>query len=251
MKNIHLEKISTKSPKEINKEDVSNKTKEYQDKIAELQEMLFAQNKKSILIVFQGMDAAGKGGAIKNTFREVNPMGCRVIPFKKPTEEEFAHDFLWRVHQKTPPKGMIHIFDRSHYEDVLIQWVHKWIDEDRLKMRYKSINAFEELLIKDNNTTILKFFLHVSKEEQLERIEERVTNPKKNWKYNAGDLEEREYWDDYVSAYEGVFNNCSDAAPWHIIPTDSNWYKEYLVAKIVYEAMSEMNLEFPKIDIKQ
>jgi PPK2 family polyphosphate:nucleotide phosphotransferase len=247
MAKINLSKTSSKTPKGASAEKAKmiSDTHFYRMQIAELQEKMYAQNKKSLLVVIQGMDAAGKGGAIKNTFKEANPMGCKVFPFKKPTEEEFAHDFLWRINKRTPQKGMIHIFDRSHYEDVLIQWVHKWIDEDRLKMRYKSINCFEELLIKDNNTTIIKFYLHVSKDEQLKRILERKEDPNKNWKYNPADLEEREHWDTYMEAYEGVIKNCSEAAPWNIIPSDSNWYKEYLVAKIVYDTMSKMELAYP------
>lgn len=248
MSKINLSKIDTDPPKGLPKEKMVAETNEYLFKIAELQEKMYAQNKKALLVVIQGMDAAGKGGAIKNTFREVNPMGCRVIPFKKPTEEEFSHDFLWRISKNAPPKGMIHVFDRSHYEDVLIQWVHRWIDKDRLEMRYRSINAYEELLNKDNDTTVLKFYLHVSKDEQLKRILERKNNPTKNWKYNPADLEEREKWKEYMDAYESVFEHCSKAAPWHVIPSDSNWYKEYLIAKTVCEAMEKMGLEYPLLN---
>ncbi len=246
---IKLSKVSTAPPENISKREVKEKTKRYQEEIRVLQKKLFAESKQSLLVVFQGMDAAGKGGAIRETFKEVNPMGCRVFPFKKPTEREFAHDFLWRVHQRVPQEGMIHVFDRSHYEDVLIQRVHKWINMKRVHQRYKHINNFESLLVEENNTTILKFFLHVSQEAQLERLEERINNPEKMWKYNKADFEERKFWGDYQKAYEDVFKNCSVVAPWQIIPTDKNWYKEYLIAKTVRDTLKKMNPKFPKVEI--
>ena len=245
---VTLSELSTSPPTDIDKDSAEEYTKESHDAIRKLQRRLFAESKQSLLVIFQGMDAAGKGGAIRNTFKEVNPMGCRVYPFKKPTDEEFAHDFLWRVHKVVPPEGMIHVFDRSHYEDVLIQRVHKWIDEDRVKQRFRHINNFEQLLVEENNTTILKFYLHVSEDEQLERLNERMEDPEKMWKYNKNDFEERKRWPAYRAAYEDVFRNCSVAAPWHIIPTDKNWYKEYLIAKIVRETLEKMNPQFPPMD---
>lgn len=177
----------------------------------------------------QGMDASGKDGAIRDVFKGVNPMGVRVFSFKKPTEEELDHDFLWRIHKCTPPKGMMHVFNRSHYEDVLIVRVHKWIDEKTVKKRFKIINAFEELL-QERGTAILKFYLHISQEEQQKRFLERQTNPAKMWKFNHQDLEEAKLWNDYMDCYEDVFEECNEV-PWNIIPADHNFYKEYLIAK--------------------
>ena len=248
---MKLSKISTSPPDELSKKEVEKETRAYQKEIGKLQVKMFAEGKKSLLVVMQGMDAAGKGGAVRETFQDVNPMGCRIVPFKKPSDLEFAHDFLWRVHDKVPKDGMIHVFDRSHYEDVLIQRVKKWIDMDRVKQRFKHINNFESLLMEENNTAIVKFFLHVSRDEQLERLKERMTNPEKMWKYNKADFEEREHWDDYMEAYEDVIKHCSKAAPWHVVPTDKNWYKEYYMAKTVCETMRKMDLSFPIVDISE
>lgn len=250
MNKIKLIDIPTGPSDDIDKGDCKKAAKEYQEKLRILQRRLFAEGKQSLLVVFQGMDAAGKGGAVRETFKEVNPMGCRVFPFKKPTDLEFAHDFLWRVHDRVPEDGMIHIFDRSHYEDVLIQRVHNWIDEKRVYQRFNHINNFEQLLIEENNTTIIKFYLHVSKENQLERLNERTVDPEKMWKFNKNDFEERKHWDDYMHAYEEVFENCSESSPWNIIPTDKNWYKEYLIAKKVCETLEEMNPQYPKVEIE-
>jgi len=181
-------------------------------------------------------------------FREVSPAGVRVHSFKKPTDLEFAHDFLWRAHQVAPQKGMIQVFNRSHYEDILIQRVHHWIDEDRVKQRIKHINNFEQLLLEENNTQILKFYLHVSKERQQERLQERIDTLRKNWKHNDGDWEERKHWDAYRKAYETCINQCSPAIPWHIIPSDENWYKEYAVLKIIVETLSSLNMQYPAIE---
>ncbi|MBI3260705.1 MAG: polyphosphate kinase, partial [Ignavibacteriae bacterium] len=167
-----------------------------------------------------------------------------VIPYKKPTEVEMKHDFLWRVHQNVPEKGMIAVFNRSHYEDVVVQRVHKWVDEKVIKERYVNINDFEKLLI-DNSTAVLKFYLHVSKEEQLIRLQERMSNPAKMWKYNENDIVERGRWDDYMNAYENAFEHCSKSAPWHIIPSDQNWYKEYLICKAVVETLEKFKMSFP------
>ena len=246
---MKLSNISTGPSKELDKSDIKQLTKKYQEEITVWQKKLFAEGKQSLLIIFQGMDAAGKGGAIRETFKEVNPMGVRVLPFKKPTEEEFAHDFLWRVHKRVPEKGMIHVFDRSHYEDVLIQRVHKWIDEEQVFQRFDHINNFESLIKLESKTTIIKFFMHVSKEEQLERLEERKVNPLKMWKHNNNDYVEREYWSQYEAAYEDVFKHCSKAAAWTVIPTDKNWYKEYLIAKKVCETLEAMNPKFPPINL--
>ena len=245
---VNLMDMHTGPPADAAKHKLKEETKDLQEKLRIWQRKLYAENKQSLLVVIQGMDASGKGGAVRETFKEVNPMGCRVYPFKKPTEEEFAHDFLWRVHERVPQKGMISVFDRSHYEDVLIQRVHEWIDMKRVHQRYEHINNFEELLVEENNTTIVKFYLHVSEDAQLERLNERMSNPQKMWKYNKADFEERRSWPEYRKAYEGVFKHCSKAAPWHIIPTDKNWYKEYLLAKIIEEAFQRMDPRYPPME---
>ena len=250
MPKIKLKDIDTRAPKKLHKENLKKETVKLKMKIEELQNLLYAESKHALLIVLQGMDASGKDGVSKNVFDSVNPMGCRVIPFKKPTELEMKHDFLWRVHQQVPEKGMIYIFNRSHYEDVLIQRVHKWIDEKTVKQRFEHINNFEKLLIQ-NGTTILKFYMHICPEEQLERLNERLSDPTKMWKHNAADLKERELWPEYMKAYEDVFANCEEAAPWNIIPSDQNWYKEYLIAKKVAETLQSLKMKFPGLKTEE
>lgn len=244
MNKIKLKAVDTRAPKKINKEQIKKETQKLKFKLEELQNLLYAEGKHALLIVLQGMDASGKDGVSKNVFDAVNPMGCRVIPFKKPTELEMKHDFLWRVHQQAPEKGMINIFNRSHYEDVLIQRVHAWVDEATIKQRFENINNFEKLL-SETGTVVLKFYLHVSKEEQLQRLNERMSDPTKMWKHNDGDLKERELWNDYMKAYEDVFENCSSSAKWNIIPADQNWYKEYLIANKVVEALEALKMKYP------
>ena len=239
-----LAKTDTRAPKKLQKEAVKKETLKLKLKLEELQNLMYAEGKHALLVVLQGMDASGKDGVVKNVFDAVNPMGCRVIPFKKPTEPEMKHDFLWRIHAQVPEKGMIHVFNRSHYEDVLIQRVHKWIDEKTVQQRFTHINNFEKLLT-DTNTHILKFYLHVSPEEQLLRLQERMSDRTKMWKHNDADMQERKLWPQYRKAYEDVFAKCSAAVPWHIIPADQNWYKEYLIAKATVELLSRLNMKFP------
>ncbi len=236
----------TDAPSNISKSKAKEALKDCRDQIGELQNLMYAQGRYSLLIVLQGMDAAGKDGAIKNVFKKVSPSGISVKSFKKPTDEEMNHDFLWRVHHACPEKGMIKIFNRSHYEDVLIQRVHQWVDEETIYKRFVHINNFERLL-KDQNTIVLKFFLNVSKDKQLEKLEERKTNPVKFWKHNENDFVERQHWDSYMKAYEDVITNCSAIFPWHVIPSDENWYKEYLISKIVAETMSSLKMEYPPL----
>lgn len=247
---MKLSEVSSLPPKEVTKQAVKSQTKEYCKEIALLQEKLFAQQKKSILIILQGMDSAGKSSTVRDVFRYVNPMGVKTKSYKKPTEEEFAHDFLWRVHKNVPAKGMISIFDRSHYEDILIQRVHKWIDKDRVKQRIQHINNFEWLLQTEANTTILKFFLHIGKDEQKIQLTERKVEKEKQWKHNSNDWKEREHWDDYMKAYEDVFSQCSDDIPWVIVPANKGWYKRYLVSKTICEAMRGMELDWPEVTIE-
>ena len=244
MANLILSAIDTVPTKKFEKEPIKAKTKDYIDQLSELQNLLFAQSKHSLLIILQGMDASGKDGVIKEVFSGTNPMGCRVNGFKKPSEEEMGHEFLWRIHKNVPPKGMIHIFNRSHYEDVVIQRVHKWVDMPTIKRRYEHINAFEQL-IQENNTIILKFYLHVSQKEQMERLKERLSDPRKMWKYNPNDLAESKRWNEYMSAYEDAFNACGPKIPWIIVPSDKNWYKEYIVAKTIVEVLSNLKMEYP------
>jgi PPK2 family polyphosphate:nucleotide phosphotransferase len=244
MKKIDLSKIGTTAPKKFNKEQTKKELQKIKFRLEELQNLLYAEGKHAILIILQGMDASGKDGAIKNVFEAINPLGCRVFPFKAPTEIEMKHDFLWRIHQQVPEKGMIHIFNRSHYEDVLIQKVHHWVDDKTIAKRYEHITNFEKLLT-DSGTQVLKFYLHISKKEQLERLQERMTMPSKKWKHNDDDFKERELWDDYRKAYESAFEHCSTAAEWQIVPSDQNWYKEYLIAKKVTETLEGLNMKYP------
>ncbi|MBC7848342.1 MAG: polyphosphate kinase, partial [Chitinophagaceae bacterium] len=205
MAKIKLKDISTRAPKEFNKEETKAKTQKILEELCDLQNLLYAEGKHSLLIVIQGMDASGKDGAIKDVFTSMNPMGVDVKSFKGPTAEELGHDFLWRIHLAAPIKGMIRIFNRSHYEDILITRVHKLCDDETAKERMKAINDFEQLLSKHNNTQILKFYLHISPEEQQVRLEERIHNPAKQWKYNENDFKEAKLWNEYMKAYEDCF----------------------------------------------
>jgi PPK2 family polyphosphate:nucleotide phosphotransferase len=244
MGNIKLKDISTRAPKDWDKEQTKATTAEIIESLNELQNLLYAESKHAVLIVLQGMDASGKDGVIRKVFGALNPQGVRVHSFKVPTEEELNHDFLWRIHNVAPPKGSIQIFNRSHYEDVLVTRVHKWIDEKMVKKRMKAINDFEQLLQEHNNTTILKFYLHISPEEQEQRLQERIHNPSKQWKYNEKDFEEAKLWDDYRAAYEDCFEQCNDV-PWTIVPADQNWYKEYLIAHTLQKALEKLNMQYP------
>ncbi|HEX8334862.1 MAG TPA: PPK2 family polyphosphate kinase [Segetibacter sp.] len=243
---FNLSEISSRAPKELDKEETKKKMPALLEELDELQNLLYANGKHGVLIIIQGMDASGKDGAIKNVFGTLNPLGVVARSFKAPTEEELSYDFLWRVHKHVPPKGMIHVFNRSHYEDVLITRVHKWIDEETANKRIKAINHFEGLLQEHNNTIILKFYLHLSKKEQTERLNERLTNSRKHWKANPNDFKEAELWDDYMKAYEDCFANCNTPA-WNIVPADQNWYKEYTIATTVITALKQLNMEYPQL----
>jgi len=247
MDKIKLSKISTRAPKEFEKEKTKEKTGAILKELNDLQNLLYAESKHSILVILQGMDASGKDGVIRNVFGAFNPQGVGVRSFKVPTEEELAHDFLWRIHAAAPAKGIIQIFNRSHYEDILVTRVHKWCDDETAKKRMKAINNFEELLTKHNNTLILKFYLHVSAEEQQSRLKERVTDPAKQWKYNERDFAEAKLRDEYLVMYEDCFENCNDV-PWIIVPADQNWYKEHLIATTLLEAMKGFKMEYPPME---
>ncbi|HEX8314809.1 MAG TPA: PPK2 family polyphosphate kinase [Flavisolibacter sp.] len=241
-----LKGLSTRAPQELNKETVKEQTAIIKKRLDELQNLLYAEGKHAILVVIQGMDASGKDGAIKNVFGGLNPQGISVTSFKAPTAEELGHDFLWRIHRHTPAKGMIQVFNRSHYEDVLITRVHGWCNDETARERFEAINHFEKLLKDGNSTHILKFYLHISPKEQQERLKERVENPAKAWKYNANDFEEAKRWEDYMKMYEDVFRYCNDPS-WVLVPADQNWYKEYIIAKTLADTLEGLNMQYPPL----
>jgi PPK2 family polyphosphate:nucleotide phosphotransferase len=218
---------------------------ELEARLAVLQEKLYAQGTQSLLVVLQAMDAAGKDSTIKRVFNTVNPLGVQVTAFKQPTTTELAHDFLWRVHQRVPARGMIGVFNRSHYEDVLIVRVNNLVPPHIWEGRYAHINAFERLLA-DNGTRILKFFLHISRDEQKKRLQERLSDPAKHWKFSLGDLPVRAQWDEYMTAYEAAIARChAPHAPWYVIPANAKWYRDYVITKIIVETLEAMNVTYP------
>jgi len=227
------------------KDSAKEATDNLQARLEALQERLYAEGKQALLIVLQAMDAGGKDGTIRHVFDGINPQGVRVTNFKAPTPEELSHDFLWRVHQRTPPKGYIGIFNRSHYEDVLIVRVNNLVPKEVWEKRYGAINHFERLLV-DGGTQILKFFLHVSKDEQKRRFQERLADPTKQWKFSMGDLPVRERWDDYMRAYEAALTRCNtEYAPWHVVPANHKWYRNLVVTQAIVETLERMNPQFP------
>jgi len=244
MAKIKLSEIDTRAPKDLDKKEIKEKTAAILEELDELQNLLFAESKHSILIVIQGIDGSGKDGVIRNALGNMNPQGVIVKSFKAPTAEEAAHDFLWRVHQHAPQKGMIQVFNRSHYEDILITRVHKWCTDELAKKRMKAINNFEGLLQEHNSTHILKFYLHVSQEEQQQRLSERMSDPAKMWKYNEKDFEEAKLWDIYMQMYEECFENCNNPA-WTIVPSDQNWYKEYVITKALRDLLKNLDMKYP------
>jgi PPK2 family polyphosphate:nucleotide phosphotransferase len=216
------------------------------ERIADLQARLYAEEQRSLLVVLQGIDAAGKDSTVAHVFRGTNPQGCRVYSFKEPSNEEAAHDFLWRYHQHTPAQGMIHVFNRSHYEDVLVVRVKGLVEEERWRSRYESINDFERMLEREG-TTILKFFLHISKDAQLERFRERLEREDKHYKFSANDVRERRNWDAYQEAYEDALTATStEWAPWHMIPSDQKWFRRLMVARIVADTLERMDPRWPE-----
>jgi PPK2 family polyphosphate:nucleotide phosphotransferase len=244
MKGVSLKEISTRAPKEFEKSKTREKTESILEELDELQNRLFAEHKHSLLVILQGMDASGKDGVIRNVLGNMNPQGVTVKSYKAPTEEELSHDFLWRIHLHTPQKGMIQVFNRSHYEDIIITRVHAWCDDKLAKKRMKAINDFEAILQEHNNTHILKFYLHVSPEEQQQRLNERMKDPAKMWKYNEKDFEEAKLWDRYMEMYEDCFKNCNNPG-WTIVPADQNWYKEYIIASALRDALKSMKMQYP------
>ncbi|HQY89069.1 MAG TPA: polyphosphate kinase 2 family protein [Tepidisphaeraceae bacterium] len=229
------------------KEDATAAAEKNLEQLDQLQEILYAESKQSLLIVLQAMDGGGKDGTIEFVFSGINPQGCRVQSFKAPHTTDLAHDYLWRIHSVVPPRGFIGIFNRSHYEDVLVPVVQKWITKPRAEKRYHHINEFERML-NDEGTTIVKFFLHISKEEQKERLIARQQDDQKWWKFSPGDIEVRKQWDAYQKAYETMLNHTSTAhAPWYIIPADRKWYRNFVVSDIVLKSLKKMRPQLPKI----
>ena len=231
--------------KEWDREKTEEKTDNMQKKIGKLQNKMFAQNKFSLLIILQGTDASGKDGVTKGLLKYCNPIGIKIYSFKKPTENEYAHDFLWRVHEVVPRKGDLQVFIRSHYEDILVPSVEKFIPAEIIEERFKLINDFEKLL-ENNDTKVLKFFMNVSKEAQKERLMERIELKEKHWKHKDGDWDTREKFDEYLAVYEKIINTCNEI-PWHIVPSDKNWQKLYFTAEIILKTLEEMDLKWPEL----
>lgn len=244
-------KLQTQDPNDksyfnMSKKEGITKLGELNSRLEKLQELLYAEQKRKILIVLQAMDTGGKDGVIRHVFDGVNPQGVRVASFKAPTSIELAHDYLWRIHQQVPGKGEIVIFNRSHYEDVLVVRVHNLVDKDVWKKRFDHINEFERML-SDEGTIILKFFLHISFDEQRERLIDRIDKPDKNWKFNPGDLDERALWDDYMQAYEDVINKTStNWAPWYVIPADRKWYRNLVISQILVDLLENLDMKYPE-----
>ncbi len=227
------------------KEDARPATEANLERLWKLQQILYAEARRSVLVVLQGMDTSGKDGTIEHVFSGVNPQGCAVVGFKAPSAAELAHDYLWRIHRNTPPRGGITIFNRSHYESVLIERVHSIVPRSIWSRRYSQINEFERMLA-DEGTTIIKFFLHISKQEQKERLEARLKDPAKNWKFDHRDLEERKLWDDYQEAYEDALSKCATPwAPWYIVPADHKWFRNWVVSDIIAKTLKKMKLRLP------
>ena len=228
------------------KADAASKTLELVERLDNLQPVLYAEHKRALLIVLQGMDASGKDGTIRHVMSGVNPQGCSVTAFKQPSQKELDHDFLWRVHQAVPGRGMVGIFNRSHYEDVLVVRVHDLVPRAVWSQRYDQINAFEKILA-GNDVILLKFFLHISKDEQKRRLEARKDIPEKSWKISPADEAERRYWDAYQKAYEDVLRKCSKKhAPWYVIPANKKWFRNLAVSQIVVETLEDLHLKYPK-----
>lgn len=242
---IDLASISTRAPRSFEKEKTKARLESILIELEELQNLLYASKKAAVLVVLQGMDASGKDGLTRDVFGRLNPQGVQVTSFKVPSEEERAHDFLWRIHKATPARGMIAVFNRSQYEEVLVNSVLHGMDEATVQQRLDAINDFERLLVSEG-TAILKCYLHVSEERQLERVRERTVNPRKMWKYNAEDLKDIGRREQYLAVYSRIFGQCSEQ-PWTIVPADQNWFKNYTAAVALRDLLKELRMEYPRI----
>ena len=244
---VRLSEIDADETAGMSKEEALQQIAQLREKVSELQQILYAEHRQSLLIVFQAMDTGGKDGTIRKLLSGINPAGIRVTSFKVPSRQELDHDFLWRTHKATPPKGLIGVWNRSHYEDVLVVRVHKLVERDIWKSRFDQINSFERILT-SNGMTIVKFMLHISKDEQERRLQARLDNPEKRWKFSPSDLKERAFWDDYQEAYEEAINRCStDFAPWHVVPANRKWARDLAVIELLFRVLKRMDPRYPKL----
>jgi PPK2 family polyphosphate:nucleotide phosphotransferase len=233
------------------KEKAKRKNAKIEDRLADLQELLFAEHRHKVLIILQGMDTSGKDGTVRHVMDGFNPTSVRVVSFKKPSGEELDHDFLWRVHAKVPGTGEVTVFNRSHYEDVLVVRVHELVPENVWRKRYDQINDFERMLV-ENGTVVLKFFLHISPDEQRKRLQERIDDPTKRWKFQHGDLEERQLWHEYMRAYDDVLEKTSTkCAPWYVVPANAKWYRDFVVGHVIVDALESLNMKVPDVDLSK
>jgi PPK2 family polyphosphate:nucleotide phosphotransferase len=240
--------------KKLSEDEATAKTEQYREQIATLQDLMYAEGRHSLMIVLQAMDAGGKDGTVRHAMSTMSPVGTIVTSFKQPSAEDLKHDFLWRVHPHAPAKGMVAIFNRSHYEDVLVVRVHNLVPKDMWAERYGFINEFEKQVRKQNGTHIIKFFLYISQDEQLERFKDRLDDPTRNWKISEDDYREREFWDEYISAYEAVFHKTSTKhAPWYIIPANHKWFRNLAISQIVAATLEDLGIQTPKpqVDLEQ
>jgi len=249
MKPGHQVDLTDIDPRKIDgdwdKDSAKEAIEKYTERSRNLAHRLYAENKHSVLLVLQGMDTAGKDGTIRTVMTGINPQSCQIVPFKQPSHEELDHDFLWRIHRAVPRRGNIGIFNRSHYEDVLVVRVHNLVPKSEWQTRYERINEFEQMLT-EGGMKIVKCFLHISKEEQRERLQARLDDPDKRWKFSKGDLDERKLWDDYQNAYAAAVEKCNTKhAPWHVIPSDRKWYRNLVVSRLLLETLEELDPQFP------
>jgi PPK2 family polyphosphate:nucleotide phosphotransferase len=246
---IRLDDADAAAPDDLPEGDELDKAIKHERKrLEKLQNKFYADGRYALLVVLQGRDASGKDGTVRKVFRSVNPMGCEVTSFKAPTEAELAHDFLWRIQQRVPARRIIGIFNRSHYEDVIVPRVHKSVPKKTWSARYGQINDFESMLV-NSSVAILKFFLHVSRDEQKKRLEERLEDRKKNWKFRLGDLDDRALWDEYTAAYRDAIAKCSTSkAPWYIVPADDEDARDLLVARVIADTLDDLDLHYPPLD---
>lgn len=242
---MHIKDQPTKAPIDLVEKTITKKFKKLQGRLFDLQHLLYANQKNSVLIILQGLDAAGKDSTVRHVFSCLNPTGCNVKSFKKPTEEEMMYGFLWRIYKHLPAKGMIQIFNRSHYEDILVPTVHESASPSQIEYRYNYINSFESHL-QMQGTIILKFFLNLSEDVQQAKLKARLSNPKKQWKYDEADTREQKNREAYLETYEKIFDHCSPSIPWQVIPADDKWYRNYLIAKTVVKKLEELHMTYPK-----